>query len=124
VVPLLAKHQTDLCDLFGMYAANLSAVKAIVNRDGKTATPLLLAKRVLQAKTTFYRENYWAFRALKLELKSSLPDDIISVIQQEMDVQALVYAFCLLQQLAIESLAWRELDTLSVRLGDLVRFEA
>ena len=60
-VPTLVKHQTDLCELFAQFSTVVQEFKGVLPLCECT-TEKELVKRVIRAKISFYRQNFWAFR--------------------------------------------------------------
>ena len=77
-----------------------------------------LLDAIVRASIAFYRDTFWRFRSASRSLSEMLPSHVRTSIVRAVDLRALTGACALVQQLAIESVAFEELNGLVATLGD------
>jgi hypothetical protein len=108
VVKALAKHQTDLADLFSELQLTTHKVATRTKRARVKLRPTetRCLDNVVRAHLEFYQRHIGSFRALRSDIGQLLPPEVLATIQAVMDAKALCFVFASLKQCAIELTAF------------------
>jgi len=100
LVPRIAKHQSDLERWLATLRDELHKLKRIVPQSRAFET---LLKNVILGRTTFLRETTSELREMNRVLELLLPPEVLAVVADTVNKDALTAATILVTQLAVES---------------------
>ncbi len=120
-VTTLAKHQIDLSDMFTRVSTHISDLKKIQARCTREVETHV-TRQVTRLCCGFYTDHLFLFRSLKRDLSEILPEKALMMIQKTMNGQVLNYTYMVLQQLAIESMAFPPLEAMTLSIIAVVRW--
>eukprot|EP00035_Acanthoeca_spectabilis_P030749 m.10747 g.10747 ORF g.10747 m.10747 type:complete len:743 (+) comp4353_c0_seq1:56-2284(+) len=100
LVPRIAKHQSDLERLLDVFRGNLNKLQQIAPESKTFET---LHKNMTKGRATFLRENISTLRELNRVLELLLPPEVLAVVTDVVNKDALIASSILITQLAVES---------------------
>ncbi|KAK3096052.1 hypothetical protein FSP39_022549 [Pinctada imbricata] len=116
-IKVLAKSQVDVADFLSQFVSKIQILKQI---KPETNTQAVLFKNCLKSKCEYYQDMMFTYRMLTRRLGESTPPEILSVIQQTVDKNAIISAELYIRQLIFESLHICDKHKLKVDIPQLL----